>query len=214
MNYSAMNYSPLRITVGIVILAALAIWDFVDKGREATRWKEYAFLAFCVVVAVVYGMGNDLITSRISWEYFYYGKELSPILGADVPPDPGKLSLQAIRIGAAATWWAGLIVGAAILIANNPSRRGLRLSYKRLAMRLPVVVGITILWAIILGFAGANYDLNWISADFQTLAETNLCRPHRYMAVYGIHLGGYIGGALAAVYAVASIVRERRTSIG
>ena len=81
-------------------------------------------------------------------------------------------------------------------------------------MRSPVVVGITILWAIILGFAGANYDLNWISPDFQRLVETNLWRPHRFMAVYGIHLGGYVGGAVAAVYTVASIVRERRTSIG
>jgi len=31
------------------------------------------------------------------------------------------------------------------------------------------------------------------------LVRDNLWRPYRFMAVYGMHLGGYIGGALAAV---------------
>ena len=55
--------------------------DLVNKGRNATRWREYGFLALCVAVAIVYGIVNDQITSRISWEYFYYGKDLAPILG-------------------------------------------------------------------------------------------------------------------------------------
>jgi hypothetical protein len=209
-----MNYSPIRITVAILILAGLGIWDLFEKGKAATRWKEYLFLAACVALAIIYGIVNDLITCRISWEYFYYGKDLAPVLGADVPPDAGKLSSQAMRIGAEATWWAGLIIGAGMLVANNPSRRGPQLSYSRLAIRLPFVVAITILWAIILGYAGARGQLNWISADFQRMAETNLWRPGRFMTVYGIHLGGYVGGALAAAYGVASVVRERARRVG
>ena len=83
-----MNFSPLRFTFGILVLAALAIMDLRQKGRDATRWREYAFLALCVAVAPVYGILNDQITCRISWEYFYYGKDLSPILGPDTPPNP------------------------------------------------------------------------------------------------------------------------------
>jgi hypothetical protein len=209
-----MNYTAIRIAVGIIILAGLAFWDVMEKGKEATRWKEYSFLATCVAVAIAYGALNDLITSRISWEYFYYGKELAPVLGPDVPPDAGKLNWQVMRIGAEATWWAGLVIGAGMLMANNPSRRGAPLSYAQLGMRLPFIIGITIIWAIILGFAGARGQLNWISQDFQRMAETNLWRPPRFMTVYGIHLGGYVGGGLAALYGIASVVRERRRRVG
>ncbi len=207
-----MSFSPLRITFCVAILVALAVMDLVNKGRNATRWREYAFLALCVAVAIVYGIVNDQITSRISWEYFYYGKDLAPILGPQTPPDPGALSLQALRIGAAATWWAGLIIGAAMLIANNPSRSGPQLPYARLVARLPIVLAITAITAAIFGFAGYEYFLNGISADFQNLAETNLWRPHRFMTVYGIHLGGYVGGALAAIYAASSIHHQRRST--
>lgn len=205
-----MNFSPLRFTFGILVLAALAIVDLRQKGRSATRWREYAFLALCAAIAMLYGILNDQATCRISWEYFYYGKDLSLILGPDTPPNPRALQLQALRIGASATWWAGLIIGAAMLIANNPSRRGPQLPYRRLIARLPAIIIITILCAIIFGFAGDQYFLNNISPDFQNLAATNLWRPHRFMAVYGIHLGGYIGGALAVIYSASSIIHERR----
>ena len=208
-----MNYSPLRIAVCVAILAALAIMDLVQKGRQATRWREYAFLVLCVAVAIVYGIVNDQITCRISWEYFYYGKNLAPILGPQTPPDAGALSLQVLRIGAAATWWAGLIVGAAMLITNNPSRRGPQLSYARLAARLPIILAIAAITAALFGLAGYDYLLNWISPDFQNIAELNLWRPHRFMTVYGIHLGGYAGGALAAIYAVSSIHHQRRSAV-
>jgi hypothetical protein len=208
-----MNFTAVRITFGLVVLAALAVADLLEKGRQATRWREYLFLAFCTAIATVYGMVNDQVTSRISWEYFYYGKNLAPILGAQTPPDAMKLSLQAIRIGASATWWAGLIFGAAMLIANNPGRIGRQLSFFSLAKRLPVVVGITVIFAVIFGFAGAHYYLNWISPDFPALVATDFWRPHRFMAVYGIHLGGYVGGVVGAIYAITSIVRERRSQL-
>ena len=66
-----MNYSPYRITFGLLVLAALAILDWYQKGPAATRWREYLFLLLCVAVAMAYGIANDQITSRISWEYFY-----------------------------------------------------------------------------------------------------------------------------------------------
>jgi ABC-type uncharacterized transport system YnjBCD permease subunit len=162
-------------------------------------------------VAVAYGIVNDQITCRISWEYFYYGKDLAPILGPDVPPNSAALQWQAVRIGAAATWWAGLIIGAVMLIANNPSRGGPQLPYTRLVARLPIILAVTAVAAAIFGVAGYDYLLNWISPDFQNISELNLWRPHRYMAVYGIHLGGYIGGALATIYAATSIHRQRRS---
>jgi hypothetical protein len=70
-----------RLVVGIGIFAWLALADLRQNGRHATRWREYAFLLIAVAVAMMYGALNDQITSSISWEYFYYGKELYKTLG-------------------------------------------------------------------------------------------------------------------------------------
>jgi hypothetical protein len=208
-----MNFSPWRISFCVAVLVVLAILDLREKGKSATRWREYTFLALCAAVAMVYGIVNDQITSRISWEYFYYGKDLANILGPQTPPDPLALSLQALRIGVAATWWSGLIIGAGMLIANNPGRSGPQLPYPRLIARLPAVILITIAFAVIFGFAGYYYLLNDLSPDFKELTASNYWRPHRFMAVYGVHLGGYVGGAMSLIYSISSIVHERHAAI-
>ncbi|MDP9173296.1 MAG: hypothetical protein M3O30_05460 [Planctomycetota bacterium] len=201
----------MRIFAGIVIFTILATTDLIKNGRNATRWREYCFLLLCVAVAIAYGIFNDQITSRISWEYFYYGKELAPIIGPQTPPDAAALSWQAARIGASATWWAGLLVGATMLIANNPSRRLPQLSYANLGATLTRMIGIEIICALLLGAAGYRFLLNWMSADFTEMAASGLWRPRHFLAVYGIHLGGYVGGVLGMVYAVVSIRRRRQT---
>lgn len=124
-----MISTPHRILAGVGIFTLLAVADLIQRGRYAKRWREYAFLLLCVAAAMLYGVANDEITSRISWEYFYYGKELAPVIGPDVPPNPAALSWQAARIGAAATWWVGLVIGVAMLMANNPSHRRPQLPY-------------------------------------------------------------------------------------
>src|SRR5437867_8855004 len=107
----------VRIAAGIAIFAALAVADLCKHGRGATRWREYLFLLMCVLLAIAYGVINDQVTSRISWEYFYYGKELDRVLGPETPPDPAALHRHAAIIGAEATWSAGLIIGVALLLA-------------------------------------------------------------------------------------------------
>jgi hypothetical protein len=203
-----VNFTVLRVTAGVLILAGMAIADLWRRGGHATRWREYAFLLLCVAVAMAYGIANDQITSRISWEYFYYGKELAPIIGSQTPPDPVALSWQAVRIGAEATWAAGLIAGVALLLANNPSCLA-RLSFAQLAARLPSFVILTALFAVLGGIAGHYLLLCWISNDLHELADTNLWRPHRFLEVYGIHLGGYVGGGVATIYNVYRVHQAR-----
>jgi membrane associated rhomboid family serine protease len=208
-----MISNPVRILIGVTVLSLLAIADLYKHGPQATRWREYTFLILCVAVAMLYGIVNDQITSRISWEYFYYGKDLAPIIGPDTPPNPNSLEWQAARIGAAATWWPGLVIGVAMLTANNPSPRRRQLSYARLIARLPRIMAIVALTATVIGIAGHYYLLNWISQDFRDLATADMWHPRRFMTTYGVHLGGYLGGVVAVVCSVVGIRKERSKSV-
>lgn len=144
----------LRIGIGIAIFAALAISDLRRRGRLATRWREYTFLLFCVVFALMYGLINDQITSTISWEYFYYGKGLYDELGPQTPPDSLRLHLAAAVVGMKATWTAGLLIGAALLMSNNPSKTLPRLRNRALFGQLPLLLLVTVVLAGVGAIAG------------------------------------------------------------
>jgi hypothetical protein len=202
-----------RIAIGAAILTILAVVDLRRHGRRATRWREYAFLLACVVAAMGYGALNDQITAAISWEYFYYGKGLDEVLGPQTPPDRLALHLQAALVGLKATWSPGLLIGAAVLIANNPSRGRDRLPYRRLLRLLaPLLLGTAIIAAFCggLGYCGLLRHMN---SELALLWKNDLLRPQRFLAVYGLHLGGYIGGAVMAVVTVVRIRRWRKEQV-
>jgi heme/copper-type cytochrome/quinol oxidase subunit 2 len=146
-----------RIAIGVLIFLALAFWDYRRNRDQATRWREYLVLVACTLAAMAYGIVNDQITSTISWEYFYYGKGLEETLGPQLPPDPVKLHLAAAVVGIQATWSAGLIIGVALLLANNPSKTLPRLPDIALLNQLPIIFLITAATAAIgaiLGYTG------------------------------------------------------------
>ena len=204
-----------RLVIGVSILTALAIWDIRKHGRRATRWREYAFLLICVATAIAYGVVNDQVTSAISWEYYYHGKALDKVLGPTTPPDRLALSREAAKIGAMATWSVGLILGVAILIANNPSRHPSRdpsrnrpqRSFRELIKLLPMVIALAVAFAIVVGVLGWFGWLNWISEDFRDMWHADIFRPRRFTAAYGAHLGGYIGGLFGGIVAVIRVLR-------
>jgi hypothetical protein len=202
-----------RIAAGAFIFLCLALWDLKKHGREARRWKEYAFLVLCVVVAMIYGILNDLVTSSISWEYFYYGKELENALGPAIPPDRAAMRWEAAKIGMMATWSVGLLLGAALLIANNPRQDRPSLAPSRLLSLLPVVLLITITCGAIFGLLGWFGALNWLSNDFVEMWKADMFRPPHFTAAWGAHLGGYIGGLIGGMWAVWRIIRERRPPV-
>jgi hypothetical protein len=201
---------PMRLCVGCCIFACLAIIDLRRNGRSARRWREYAFLLAAVAVAMVYGVVNDQITSAISWEYFYYGKELSTVLGPMTPPDRAALGWEAAKVGVHSTWSMGLLLGAALLIANNPRKGRPPLAFRRLLGLLPGILLLTVSCGIALGLAGFFGLLNWCSADFRVMARSGLFRPSQFMATWGAHLGGYIGGLIGGTLAVMRVLALRR----
>jgi hypothetical protein len=200
-----------RIAVGLAIFTALALADYARNRHRATRWREYAVLLIAVAGAIVYGVINDQLTSSISWEYFYYGKDLAEKLGPHTPPDPLALHLAAAVVGIKATWSAGLIIGVAILLANNPSKTLPQLPMGKLLRIIPMIFLITAIIAALGAAVGySTLPARW-NEDFAEMLQANLWRPHRFMTVYGIHLGGYIGGLVAMITAVIVIRRQRRT---
>jgi hypothetical protein len=201
-----------RIIIGSSILLVMALADLRRHGRRATRWREYLFLIAAVVVAMLYGAVNDSITSKISWEYFYYGKDLMQSLGPNTPPDPAALAWSAAAVGIKATWSAGLIVGVAMLMANNPKPGLPQLSYPRLLRLMPIIFLCCLACAMALGIGGYRGWLIGMSSDFGDMVRRDEFRPYRFMAVFGIHLGGYIGGLIGTVWAVICIRGNRNNA--
>lgn len=203
----------MRIGAGAMIFAMLAIVDLRKNGRSARRWREYSFLLACVAVALAYGIINDQLTVGLSWEYFYYGKQLDALLGPQTPPDDWPLRWAAAKVGMMATWSAGLIIGVALLFANNPRPNRPPLPFSRLYRLLPLMLMIPAIVACLMGIAGYFGYLNFFNSDFAMLIEHDLWRPRRFITVYSIHLGGYVGGLLATILAVILIRRSRSQMI-
>ena len=200
-----------RVAIGASVLAVLAASDLYRNRGRATRWREYGFLVGCVAAALVYGAANDQVTTTISWEYFAYGKAVAEALPPGEPPNSAAFRWEAAKVGMRATWSAGLIVGVALLIANNPRRDGRpRLSYAALARLVPLVFGAVVLSAVVLGAAGYLGAFAPVNEDFRAMLRRDLWRPRRFMAVYGMHTGAYVGGVLGTVIAVVRGTRARR----
>ena len=199
-----------RIVIGCMIFAVLAAVDIYRNGPTARRWREYAFLLVCVVLALGYGIVNDQLTVGLSWEYFYYGKDLMSVLGAETPPDAWRLRLEAAKVGMKATWSAGLIIGVVLLFANNPGKMLAPLPFRRLMGFFPMLLLIAVAGAAVMGMVGYFGGLRFVTSEFDLLVKDNMWRPYRFMAVFGIHLGGYIGGLLGTIVVAIMIRKQRR----
>jgi hypothetical protein len=198
-----------RIVVGVAVLTVLAIADINRAGKAATRWREYVVLVAATLAAIIYGVINDQITSSISWEYFYYGKSLESVLGPATPPDALALHWQAAKVGAMATWTAGLIFGVVLLYANNP-RPGLpRLGNRRLLGMLPLIVLVAAACGAVFGICGYEGWLTHMDSDFEDMVRADYFRPRNFMCAWGVHLGGYVGGALGTLIAAGRVIYLR-----
>ena len=202
----------LRIGIGVAIFAVLAVIDIRRKGTQARRWKEYLFLFGVAAAAIPYGVVNDLITAAISWEYFYYGKGLRDVLGPWVPPSQPALQWEAAKMGMKAAWSAGLIIGVAFLLANNPRKDRPQLPYRRLWKLILLPLAAAVVCSVVGGWAGYADLLTGLSGDLEKVAADNLLRPRRLMCVWGVHLGAYVGVAVGVAGAVWAILRRRSRS--
>ena len=80
-------------------------------GREL--FEAAKILLFCVAAAILYGIVQDLVTTRVCVEYFTIGHPL--VFGTE---DPTLL----LGWGVGASWWVGLLLGLPLIVtARVPS---------------------------------------------------------------------------------------------
>lgn len=72
------------------------------------------FIAFCIAVAISYGILHDLVTAHIAVEYFTIHHER--LIESTSP------LAMAVLWGVVATWWVGLIGGILLVSANLVGR--------------------------------------------------------------------------------------------
>lgn len=201
-----------RVGVGAMILAVLAWVDVRRNGAAARRWREYMVLLACAAAAMGYGLANDQVTATISWEYFYYGKQLDRVLGPAMPPANWALRLEAAKLGVKAAWGPGLLIGVAMLLANNPRQGRPQLPCSKLVGLLPMVLLATVLGSAALGVLGYAGLPRWVNSTFGEMLQCDIWRPRRFLCVWGTHLGAYAGGIVGTALAVRCILRQRRSA--
>lgn len=191
---------PYRIGFAAIFFLVLGVRDWVKHPENPTRVKEYLFLVVSMLLSIVYGIVHDHITATISADYFLTAK------GLDVDPRPFRIAVTWLAIKA--TYGPGVLAGALMLIANNPSPKKPQLSYPHL-LRICVypVVGAAVC-AIVGGVLCVVVGSRTWFAD-AALAYTSAGGVPRFLAVWGVHAGSYIGATLGTVLAVIRVARTR-----
>jgi hypothetical protein len=146
----------------------------------------------CVGAAIVYGIGHDHITARISLEYFTIGHP--PILGGTQDP-----SLLAFGWGVIATWWVGVMLGVpAAVLARAGSRP--KFGWRDLRVAIAVLMGVVAISAVVGGLVG--YATGGLVANASWFHEQGIHgnRIIRFTTAAGAHQAaygaGFIGGIL------------------
>ena len=208
---------PYRLGFAVIFFFGLGLRDWIKHPQNPTRVYEYLFLVASMLLSVVYGIFHDHITATISADYFLKAK------GLDLDPRPFRWAVTWLAIKA--TYGPGVLAGALMLIANNPSKKATQkastpkpqLPYPHL-LRLCVY---PVLFAAICATLGGvlvpaivySVDACRWFAD-AALAYTTPDRVTPFLVVWGVHAGSYLGATLGTVIAVVKVARARKTFVG
>lgn len=188
-----------RVALLVAVMSLIAAIDWRRNRQNATKWKEYAFVIVAGVVGAAFGFFNDLVTSSISPEYFVLGKGL---------PGGEGLTLRAGFLGMKAGFSAGAIAGAICLYAATRRSSNPPLAFRNILSFLwrPVVLAIIAASALALAFR--QHDPFDFFAQLDCAVDSEQIR--RFLLVWWIHAGLYLGLLVALVWIIADIVRLRK----
>ncbi len=190
-----------RLLAGALVFLVLGLVDWRRNPEDPKRAKEYLFLLLSMLLAVAYAVAHDHVTATISREYFLYGKGLCD--------DKRPFRWAVTVLAAHAAYGPGLISGAALLLANNPSSKGIpQLPYRELVRFAGLPLGCAAACAALGGAISAAdpFDMHEFARE---LAGTPW-RP--FLITWGIHIGTYTGAALGTVAGVVLVRKARHAS--
>ncbi|MBN2498641.1 MAG: hypothetical protein JXR96_28885 [Deltaproteobacteria bacterium] len=190
---------PIRIALLLLVLLSIAAVSHLVSGGRTRRWREYGFWLLVGLGGAVYACLNDLVTYQLSPEYFTLGKGLH---NGAVP-----VWLQVQRLAAEAGFVAGMLIGGALLMANNPGPDRPALHYRRLARFVLWPVAGAILVALALA-AIPGLDVFGQRSDLARLMGVQAAAD--FLLVNRIHLGHYAGAVIGTVVGAARIRAARR----
>ena len=154
--------------------------------------EAFKIVGLCLVAAMGYGVVHDQITARICVEYF--------TVGHDNPFPTDSPTLLGLAWGIFATWWVGLIIGVALVVAARVGRRPKRTaaSLVRPVLRLLAVMAVSTLLAGVGGYVAAEFGVIKLN---RYLAERLPTSRHAVFLTCGAsHLAsywvGFVGGGI------------------
>ncbi len=172
-----MSYE-FRILALFVFIAIMLIFDLRNPPDKRFRFKTYWFILSLGGVGALLGMAIDSITSRISIDYFIYGKGL--LAGS-------MLKRDILALGAKAGFSAGVFAGCFLIMANP---------LKQHVIHLYRFISIPLLISVLLGFllGAIQYATNIVFLDQVSFLGEDHSRL--FATVWLIHIGVYLGALL------------------
>lgn len=188
-----------RFAALLVLMITGASIDVAVRGREATRPREYAFLLAAGAIGALFALCADQVTSRLSPEYFVIGKGLD---------DGAGFGRAVVVLGLQAGLVAGLVLGGVLLLANQAKPGRPALPLPRLLLRAGWPLGGALLVAPLGALVGGPLFPAGMRGELGRLLEAEPLE--RFMRVWGVHLGLYVGAVVGVIVAVVDLRRRRR----
>ena len=160
-------------------------------------WKKLIYILIILigtpVLAGLFGIGHDQVSSSISPEYFTRFKfdqfDVAPAL-------PFRVAVAVV--GWKASWWAGIPMGIALAIAALFQKPELILRFYLKS------VFLIFIFALCSGLTGLIYGKFYLADQVDYLyIPRDVIHKDRFIVVGAIHNFSYLGGAIGLVAAIA-----------
>jgi fructose-specific phosphotransferase system IIC component len=181
----------------LFLLMGLAVGvDYWRHPTRPTKLREYRFLIVAGLIGAAFGIVNDQITCTLSPAYFYYFKDI---------PYNSSFRWQVSRVGFEAGFFAGFLTYGTFLLVNQ--RRKIPFSYSQLLKMALYPIAWAILFAPITGLAFHAFHFSFFVDQITPVLQSK--EVSRFMLVWGIHIGLYIGAVLGIAHGSVNIYYNR-----
>lgn len=178
-----------RLLALLVFMAGMVAYDFKNPPGRRYRPANYGFILAAGIIGALFGLGVDVCTSRISVDYFIYGKGI---------PFDSSFALNVMRLGLKAGFSAGAVTGCFFLMAN---------ANKTWVLPLYAYLVLPLILAMFTGaFLGClQFQTGWITQK-DVISALGLYRARYFTTVWMTHVGVYAGG-LAGMLIACGVIR-------